>query len=59
MSPIPDGYREQDGCWNCRFAIDASMPPKHWLDCALRRGDPDMDTHVADFGICPKHEKER
>ncbi len=58
MSKLPDSYRVQDGCWNCRHMLRMSSPMKYaplCLERINRQRNPTGDTTeliAAEMGIC-------
>ncbi len=36
----PKGYREQNGCWNCRWCLDQSCQDGESLLCIFGKGSP-------------------
>ena len=50
---LPESYRVQDGCWNCKHEVDADMPVMPDLCCKKHHVDS-----IHPSGICEHHEKE-
>ncbi len=56
MSQLPDGYRVQDGCWNCESAVPMRYNPFR-CGYAPNVDGPTHDEDVDDYGICPQHKR--
>ena len=65
MSKLPDGYRVQDGCYNCKNASwytnwyhGGYMTPnaqRVWPELLCHAKTPPCPTN--EFGICPQYER--
>jgi len=63
--PLPESYREQDGCWNCRWVYGdhySGGEPLFMCDLMQEKHAPPWEHSrrmpvVAGGGICDHHER--